>query len=158
MTKPKKRRITKATVRSAVEGAFSIFTELLEEIGSVVDDASGTNRENTDRIQRLMDVRDTLSELNEPDVPEWLDGVDADYQEVLSRSKRQGLSRADRRDNACSALDAAISAIQGFADHPPEVEGLDEDDIDISACTSLIDDLENAKSEVEGIEFPGWTG
>lgn len=142
----------KQSLDTAVNGALSDLREDLgAEIREVVDGASGTNRENTARIQILSETADTLEGLDEPTIPDAVAQLEVTWQDNVARSKRHGLSRGDRRDNACSALDGAIAALDEYIDKC-------EDDDDKSEAETLRDELDDLKSQAEGCEFPGMYG
>lgn len=129
-------------IAEAVSYALGEIQSLAEETREVVDGASGTPRESTQRIQTLDETASTLEGLEEPSIDEAII-MEVTFSEALPRSRRKGLSRASRRDNATSALDAAIQALT---------------DADNENYQELIDDLERIKDEADGVEFPGMFG
>lgn len=157
---PLKRTPRRGSLADAVEYAYGEISDLAEEIRTVVDDASGTPRENTQRMQTLGETADALEGIGDaPDVP---DEIECYVEWVINT--RRGLSRSDRRDNATNALDAAISAIEDWISDQ-ETDGGDEggdgeepEAVDVSDAETLRDDLENAKGELENVEFPGMRG
>ncbi|OXE37509.1 MAG: hypothetical protein CGW95_00935 [Phenylobacterium zucineum] len=136
-------------VADAVSYAYGIIEELASECREVVDNASGTPRENTQRIQTLDETAGTLENQQEPEV---LD-TERRVKFQVHPDKRRGLSRQKRLDNAISAIEAVI------ADMDELIEALPEDDEEARpAAESLRDDLDNTLGEVQGVEFPGMYG
>ena len=157
-----------------LEEAISWLNEL-EELGNdireIVDNASGTNFENTARIQTLSDTADAIEGLDlSPDVPSTLDDVLVSW--MSEAPPKRGLSRASRRDNAISGIQAAIDALGDIADatEPEEKDHLDPDDWADAQKTwaeeeekrndadALRDTLQEIVDEAEGLEFPGMYG
>ena len=139
------RKQSKMSVADAVSYAYGEISSLAEEIREVVDKASGTNRENTGRIQTLGDTADTLENCQEPDIPESLQAIEISFYIAEKRKMSRGL----RRDNAIEAMQAVIDAAWTYDEANPD----SEDDI-----SGFIDSLENDRSEAEGVEFPGMMG
>lgn len=152
--RPRKLQEVKGTVGDAVSFAVSELQGLAEEIREVVDNASGTNRENTTRIQTLGETADTLEGIDEPTLEDGIGDLEVVYHVMMARSKRIGLSRGDRRDNAVQALDAVIQFLQELQEKEDEKKKDDEED----TYRSLIDDLERIKDDSESVEFPGMYG
>jgi hypothetical protein len=142
-----------STIVDAVSNACSELQSLAEEIREVVDNASGTPRENTQRIQTLDETASTLENISEPEVDEKIAQLAVTYTESLP-SGRSGLSRNDRRNNAVNMLDAAIEMLNKKSEEWSEGEGGTEE----YPYQDLIDDLENMKGEAEAVEFPGMYG
>jgi hypothetical protein len=140
----------KTTVADAVSNAFSDLNGLAEEIREVVDNASGTNFENTQRIQTLDETASTLEGLSEPEINENMGKLEVEYRESLP-SGRKGLSRRMRCENAISALDAAIAVLQEKADELGEGDQQEE-------YEGLVNELEDIKGNAETCEFPGMYG
>ena len=143
MASKRKYRTVTTTIANAVSYGCGELSSLAEELREIVDNASGTNRENMPRIQALGEAADTLEGIEEPTVEENVGLIAIEYTEQLPRSAKRGLSRADRRDNGVNAIDACLQLLV-------EVEG-DEHQ-------TLIEDLEFIKDSAEGVEFPGMFG
>lgn len=132
-------------IGDVVENAYSAIAELQSEVQETVDGASGTNRENTSRIQTLTETADALgNHVDAPIVPDSLTERRVSWQE--HKMKRRGLSRAKQVDNIVASLQAVV-------DDLGELEG--EDD---GAAQELSNVLEETIGELEGVEFPGWAG
>lgn len=132
----------KSTIASTIESAFSGIDDLASEVREVVDNASGTPRENTSRIQTLSETADTLESLSAPDLPDGETPIGArPVSYTLDEHRR--MSRADRRDNIVAMLGAAAEALA---------------DVEDETWSSIRDEIENAASELEGCEFPGVFG
>lgn len=148
----------KASVGDAISGACSDLASLAEECREVVDNVSGTPLENTQRNQTMGETADTLEGISEPDVDDArLNEIMVSWQEIMPRSKRAPLSRSDRRDNACAALDAALNALTEKKDALEEADKTANDEL-LDVIDSLITDVEQIKDEAEGVEFPGMRG
>jgi NTP pyrophosphatase (non-canonical NTP hydrolase) len=132
------------TVADAVSAAFSIIEELADEVQEVVDNASGTNREYTQRIQTLGDTAETLQNYSEPAVDEKL----ADIEVTVHLVQKRNPSRGDRRDEACAML-ATVIAELGEIEDGNENKELAED---------LSSELSDAQDSWESVEFPGMYG
>jgi|SRR5215831_11280017 len=157
MARVRKHREVKSTIADAVSYAYSELEELGNEVREVVDNASGTNRENTGRIQTLGETADTLESISDPTIDEELGKVEVTYHEMLPRSRRHGLSRGDRRDNATGALDAVIQVLEEMEEVQSAFKGADQNK-DETDYRGLIEDLERMKDEAESAEFPGMYG
>jgi len=150
----RKFKSVKATIADAISFAHGELQSLAEEVREVVDNASGTPREHTQRIQTLDETASQLEGIDEPSVGDELGKLEVEYHEALPRSRRKGLSRADRRDNATGALDSVIQLLNEQKDDFEEKHP----DADASYYDSLIDDLERMKDDAEAVEFPGMYG
>ncbi len=155
--KAKKRRPAYKSVAcegtvSSVSDAISELESLAEECREVVDN-SGEKLAETQRIQTFSSTADTLEGISEPEVPDAISSLDISYSESRPSRKGRGTSRATRRDNAVSILQAAVEAAQGFLDDEDNKEHDARDDVQ-----TFIDEVENIVSEVEDCEFPGMYG
>ena len=113
------------------------------ELHLVVDGVSGTNLENTARIQTLGETADTLEGAYEPTVPDSLKEVEVSVTLVVKRRQ----SRGDRRDEACSYLAAVISMLEDSEEWSEHQDAVD-----------LISELTDIQGEWENAEFPGMFG
>lgn len=133
---------------SSVEDAFSALEDLASECREVYDNAS-EGLQQTQRIQTFGDTADTLEGLSCPDVPECVSELAISYSEA---TKKRGVSRAKRCENAVSVLQAAVDALENWLD------GLPDDDDNRDEVDSFKSELEDAISNAEGCEFPGMYG
>jgi|SRR5262245_47261365 len=140
----------KGTIADALSAAYSGWNDLAEEVREVVDNASGTNRENTQRIQTLDETASTLEEISEPDVSEEIGKLEFIYRDMVMGRKT---SRRDRCDNSVSIVESVIQELQTISDDWDE-QHKDED----NPYTDLINELEEAKGSAENCEFPGMYG
>jgi hypothetical protein len=134
-----------------IEDAYSVFEELASELRDWHDNLPESFQQG-DKGSQLEDASSMLENLRSPDLPEFLTKLE----DTDKRSRTLHLpmldvnSRADRCSDACSMLGSAIEGlnklVEGFG------ESQDEDRQDLQA---VIDQLENDKSEAEGVEFPG---
>jgi hypothetical protein len=99
-----------------------------------------------------------------PDEPEVLpmDALDdisdtkATWQD-WSAYGRKSISRADRLSNASSAVTAGLEAIRERCESY-NTDDSTESDERVDAVLSVLEDLESALGELEGVEFPGMYG
>lgn len=151
-----------ACVADAVSMAFGVLEELAGECREIVDGAS-EGLSQTQRIQTLDETAGQLESLSEPEVPDLLGQERVEYVEA---TKSRGASRAVRRDNAVSALQAVVERLE------EKLEGLEEklkdghvtkvaiDGVqgEIETVEGLRDECQSAIDEAEGCEFPGMYG
>jgi len=134
------------TVEGAVELALDTLRELQEECQEQVDNASGTNFENSPLIEALGTATDTLdsivSDLESAEFPEVLATVEVSFTE----NRRKGISRSDRRDNASNALSAAYDALNEWLDD-------NEDHDDADEIGLLRDTIEAQRDDLDSVEF-----
>lgn len=137
----------KSSLADAVSTACGDLTSLAEECREVVDGAEG-GRANTQRILTLGETADTLENISEPEIEDEPGKIEIEYAQMLPKSKRHGLSRGDRRDNATMILDACIQELEEAQDKLEDKE----------AYQPLIDELNEIKDNAESVEFPGMYG
>lgn len=153
MAKARKLAITKGTVAEAVSAGWGEISSLAEEVREIVDNApEGLNQ--TQRIQTLDETANYLENIDEPEVPEALSGVRVEWTQLLPRTARRGLSRADRCSNAVAALEVAATAAQTWMDDHEEEEGGEDHD----AVLEFLDSVQGAIDDAEAAEFPGMFG
>lgn len=140
------------TVSSAVSDAISDLTELGGECKEAKENMP-ENLQNSSRAEMLETAGDTLEGISEPDCPEHLQDLPCSWTEDC----RKGTGRPVRRDNCVSMIDAAMSAVQSWMDENEDSED-DEVKEQHEAASSYHDELDNAKAEAEGVEFPGMYG
>lgn len=134
-------RTQKTDLQSAISDGIAALQSLRDEVQEIVDNASGTNFENSQRIQTFSETADALSYAdNEPTLPDELAEVAVEYSESY---KRGHISRAVQCSNACAMLQAAVDAL----------EAQEHDD-----ASSIAGELEDIISNAEGAEFPGMYG
>lgn len=132
-----------STVASTIESAFSEIEELASEVREVVDNASGTPRENTSRIQTLDATASALEALSAPDTPD----EEHDLPVVYTVDEHRRMSRSDRRYRIIAMLEACAEVL-GARENVPEEDPWD----------GVQDKIEEASSELENVEFPGMYG
>lgn len=131
------------TVDAVVDEAFSEFEGLAEEMRSWSDNME-EKLSHTEKYERVSEAADTLENINRPDVGEKLTDIEVKYMSVNPRKLN---SRAARRDNATYLLGLASDALNDA------VEGDDE-----IGAGDLASELDQAKEEADGVEFPGMYG
>jgi hypothetical protein len=161
-----------AGVDAAVADAFSGMGELKEELESWRDNLP-ENLQNGSKADELNEAIDGIDGVYEIDVPDAADGLECTYYDQKQKS------RNDRRNYYCGMLSAAsdtvreriselealeyedgVLVVNGTKVNPDEHEGNDpaaEDDRDtaVSELETFADEIENAQSEYENVNFPG---
>lgn len=150
----------KGTVADA-EDAITALTEIRDEIAEVVEGASGTNRENTGRIQTLSETKERMDKVDDgmPDLDPPLLELEIKYKELQPKKSwgRVYLSRADNVDNANAVIEAAVQALREFIDKEEErPEGKRQELID--EAENAADHLQAIVDECTDLEFPSITG
>lgn len=156
-----------STIDGAVADALSELQGLRDEVREIVENASGTGLENTQRIQTLSETADTLDSHvdDEPDAP---DAITAEPQKQITyveMTKKRGVSRAQRHDNAIAQLSAAVAGVEEMIEAleaeeekaaEEQKEQIEEKKSDLEtyrdAIQELIDNLDGA------VEYPGMFG
>jgi hypothetical protein len=123
------------------------MADLATECREIVDSAP-EGLSDTQRVQTLGETADALEGLEEPDVPAVLSEISVSYVTSLPPRKDRPLSRATRMSDALGVLEACLNAL----------DEIDEEDLRHAAATDLRGELDDAKSEAEGCEFPGMFG
>lgn len=157
----KPKYVEKTATVAAMEDGINELVEIRDEINDVVEGASGTNRENTQRIQTLGETKEKMDVVDNgiPDVSPELQELPIKYMEMLPKTSwgRTYLSRADKVDNARNILEACVAALREFIDKEQEKpEGKRQELID--EAESAADDLQQIADETDGLEFPSITG
>jgi chromosome segregation ATPase len=172
MGKRKEVQTSTSGVDSAVSSACEGMNELKEELESWRDNLP-ENLQNGSKADELNEAIDAIDGVSEIDVPDAAEGLECTYHETKQKS------RSDRRNYYCGMLSAASDAVRdriselealeyedgvlvvnGTKVNPNKHEGSDpaaEDERD-SAVTELetfADEIENAQSEYENVNFPG---
>ena len=129
-----KRKQFTSPVGDLVDCAFGSFGDLAGEMGDWYDNLPESFQQG-DKGSLLEDARSTLENLSPPDVSERIGALPVYYLPHKAIS-----SRASRRDDAVGRLQAVVDALS------PVEDGEDAE---------LVDELENAIGEAEGVEFPG---
>lgn len=136
------------TIGGGISDAFSEIESLAEEMRETFDNMDGNGLGATDKCQRAGEAADALESISEVEVPECLQDVKVAYTELVNVRKGRGPSRATRLSNALNLLEACREAA--------EEADLVEDDAD--ERDEFVNELDNAKGEAEGVEFPGMFG
>jgi hypothetical protein len=146
------------TLEEMTNYAFSTMTDMGDKIREVVENAEGTLREHTQRMQTLSEIANTIDCMDKPEVPEAIKSIKAAFRE----NQRKNLSRADRRSNAVEALQIVIDTANEWIENnqPSEDNGSTEDENEekqnqIDDIQQFIEDVSQLRDEADGIEFPG---
>lgn len=143
----------KAKLADMVSEAFGEITALGEEMREAFDNTPESLQQ-SGVGERRGEAADNLENISEVDVPESLGSEEIEYS-VPDRTPAQlrKLSRTNRRDDAEALLSYVIGHLQEkVVDDDKRTQDLRDE------ASSLIDDLENAKGELEAVEFPGMFG
>jgi hypothetical protein len=139
------------TIDELVSGAFSDLEELGQEMQDWFDNMP-ENLQDGSKGDAVSEAADGLSNISAVDTPESLATIKVKY---AYDSKAR--SRSDRRDNAINVLNAVIEHLEsdqvkrGIADSSEQEKLTEEYD-------EFLGDLQNARDEAEGVEFPGMMG
>lgn len=176
--KKQKFKTHEVSLDGAVGDAFNEIESLKDELQSWYDNLPQAFQDG-DKGSTLQEAINNMEQDSAPDVPECLNDQVCTYSELTGR-----LSRAKRRDNAVSMLQAAAEQARAYLDELDEltynedgrlvIEGViqveDQDtptsyplteDLRDDAKTeieSFADECENAASNWEAVEFPGMYG
>lgn len=138
----------KASASAALTDAFSEITSLQEEMDEWASNLEDSNLANTQKCSDVRDAADTLTGVDELEVPKSFSDVEITYAESVNRNKRRGPSRSVRRDNAATILDVVAQTAREQAEKAATDEAREE-------LEGFADELENHKDTIEGVEFPG---
>lgn len=150
---PKKQAApVKYTCQSALEDARSVIEDLGQEMRDWFDNTP-EGLQNSDKMQRVDEAANALEEAASTleDAPECAEKIpEFEYQPCLKRNP----SRHARMNEAISILDAAIDAVNAFAQHtsPPDPVIVDE------LLSWVSDSLDSTKDMLSDVEFPGMYG
>jgi chromosome segregation ATPase len=157
----KRNQATSGTVLGFIEGAYSEIESLYEEMSEWRDNLE-ENFSQTTKYEEVSSVADLLENLNDiPDVSEALQDLAA----VCTQDTRTQPTRARRAGNAAAMLGGAISSLEERRDilneEREDAKGEDEEggrleaiEEELSDIEELLQVLEEAQSELEGIDFP----
>lgn len=159
-----------STMQGLIEGAFSVFSELADEMREAFDNTPENLQQSGVGEARGMAADELENNVDAPEVPEWL--TDAPVSYFPETKKRQ--SRSDRRGQATYELQQCIDALErlldesgaGHNDQAQEEavdnaitdEQRDESESRQGDIEELRDELQNAIDSVDGVEFPGMYG
>ena len=160
MAKSKMQNV-KGTIGGFVEDAYSTITDLQSEMQEWADNME-EKFSSTEKYGRISEAAETLGNYTDsPDVPEYLAELPAEA--VLDNKKNP--SRATRCGNATCYLDGALGSIEAFLEalekkDSPEATSKTPEQIEEikSEVEELQGTLDECKSEIEGVEFPGMYG
>lgn len=147
-----KYQTTKGTIADA-ESAVSDLQELGNECREIFDNA-GEALQQTSRNQTMSETADALEYLElSASIPDDVANLEIEYSVEKPRSRREGLSRRARRDNAVALLTAAKDRLEAWQS---EMESADDDVKE--EVSVLIDELDEHIGTAENAEFPGMFG
>ena len=150
----KEQPLRKMSLPDAVSEAFGELQELGQEMRDWADNLE-EKFSTTAKYETVSGTADTLEQHEEPLPPDNLPPLEVHFMDLPQR--KRGYSRADRCGQACYILD------QCFAELDAEIDRLEADDKEsntnlIEALTEYRDEIDNAKGDCEGCEFPGMYG
>jgi hypothetical protein len=151
----------KGAISGVVADALSELQSLRDEVQEIVDNASGTGLENTQRIQTLSETADTLGNYvdNEPDVPGFMAAEEVQWHEMHNARKGRGDSRDTRNSNAVQALQAAADAAEAIAERLEQKESATEAEQEQAGeARSYAEEVRDISDNVESVEYPGMFG
>lgn len=150
-----------STVDAAVDDAFGIVEDLKGQMEEWRDNMDGANMSHLPKYEEVSEAYDGLENIEneKPECPEFLAQLAATYIELLPKPRRP-LSRAKQGQNASSMLDAAAAAVRQWLDEndAKEIEGDEEREeleAQISEAEEFADAVENARDELDNVNFPG---
>ena len=133
-----------SNVADLVDSAFSTFEDLAGEMSDWYDGLPEAFQ-GGDKGSALEDARGILESLSHPAVDGPTGAIEVCYLPLQDVK-----SRASRCNDAVGCLQAVVDALDACKDD----EGRDNQE----EIKNLLDELENAISEAEGVEFPGMYG
>jgi hypothetical protein len=139
------------SLADAVSEAFSEISSLAEEMREWADNME-EKFSATQKYETVSETADTLENISEVEVDTELSAVTVTLQDP--KPQRRGYSRADRCAQACDILDACVSALEDYA----STDDTNRTDAQAEAADELRNELDSAKSDAEGVEFPGMYG
>lgn len=145
MTTKRKTVIVTQDVSSAVSDAFSELACLGEELRSWYDNMP-ENFQNGDKGSQVSEAADALESLQEIDVPEVIQDLDASYEKLTRKSS----SRSARRDDAVESLEYAKAVAEEWLGEEQNEKHDKRDDVE-----SFVSELDDVISEASNVEFPG---
>jgi hypothetical protein len=149
MTRRAKYTEHSGSIADAISSTHGDIQSLAEEVREIVDNASGTNLEQTQRIQTFSETADTLENLDELSAPDWMDHQTVQWR-VETKPRRTG--RAARCDAALDPMRVAKERLEELSGD----ETLTEEQR--SEAQELSDEMDSYISDAEGAEFPGMYG
>jgi chromosome segregation ATPase len=185
MSSKYKSKTEEFAVADALSIANQEIADLADEMRTWADNLEGGNLGHTDKAQRVAEAADSLEGIEQQeDLHEEAESARCTVTIQVVRSARYSPSRAVRAANAAAMLQAAAGAIQDRISeleelkrehelkHEEPQEGATADGPEAEACADEIariedaiselesqaDSIEQAASELEGIEFPGMFG
>lgn len=147
---------TKVSLSNAISEGYSVAEGLKDELSDWLGNLP-ESLQNGDLADRLQTAIDGLENPQEPD-SSFLPADIQDREIEVSYLTKRKMSRSLRLGEGISHLQQAVEILNGLKE-----EFTDETDPDNSAdwvddVDNLVNDLEEAISEFEGVEFPGMFG
>jgi hypothetical protein len=138
------KRTFTSTVADLVDSAFSTFDDLAGELSDWYDNLPEAFQSG-EKGSSLEDAKGILESLSHPNVEGPTGAIEVCYLPLQDVK-----SRASRLNDAVGCLQAVVDALDACKDDA----GRDDQE----EIKNLLDELENAISEAEGVEFPGMYG
>lgn len=137
---------------TVVGDAISEIESLAGEMREWADNLENGGLGHTQKYEDVTAAAESLEAVSEIEVPSIIDHMTLKYSESYNPRKGRGESRAVRLANAVTILETAREVASNWLD------GLPKEDENREAVETFTDELDNAISEVEGVEFPGMFG
>ena len=142
---------TTTTIGSAVSDACSELESLAGEMRDWYDNMP-ENFQNGDKGSMVDECANSLENVTEPEVPEFLEGLPVTY-----NADRKARSRAARCGDCISMLEAVVEFLDGHLELYGE--GLSEaKQEERDEAESFRDEVQTIIDEIQGVEFPGMYG
>jgi hypothetical protein len=145
-TKPKP--TTQLSIGATVGDAYSTLEGLGQEFRDICD-STPDSLQSTDLYDRRDTTASTIENLSEPDVPEWLSGIEFTWTQWPRSSTKS-------RSGQCAEATAMLQAVADKLDEMIEANTQSKEQND--EMRTLKDELEEIINEAEGCEWPGMFG
>jgi hypothetical protein len=144
--------VREISIADAASEAYEELQTLAEEMRQWADSIE-EKFSHTEKYERISEAADTLENIQEPDYCDYAKNMTIKITDLPKR--KRGHPRAHRCTQACYILDVCIETLEY------RIEDIKDDksaETECNECSTLRDDLEQAKGEAEGVEFPGMYG
>lgn len=147
MAKLKFRPLT-APLADAIASAYEGIDNLAEEMDNWASGMEEGNLANSEKCQLAREAADSLQNVSQPDVPEFLQETDVYWNEQVKRNEPRWLRLA----NIVQCLQAVVEKLSELSEDESTKEEQREE------IDQLKDEVESTLSDIESVEFPGMFG